>query len=90
MIDNCANPQCSKQLRYLREGTIYIFESSGGSPDLEGSNQHRLEHYWLCGHCSQALFLERTAQKQIRVSPRKKSLNLRRSVSIVAVRPLAS
>jgi hypothetical protein len=31
-------------------------------PDGGAKRAHRLEHYWLCGDCSQQLFLEKTQQ----------------------------
>jgi len=60
MLDHCANPQCAKPLRYLREGRIFVFDSSSTSDGVKRA--HRLEHYWLCGECSQTLILERTQQ----------------------------
>ena len=65
MLDHCANPQCAKPLRYLREGRIFVFDSL--SPTQDGAKRaHRLEHYWLCGECSQRLVLEKT-QEGVRV-----------------------
>jgi len=61
MLDHCANPQCAKPLRYLREGRIFVFDSQSATPDGV-KRAHRLEHYWLCGECSQTFFLERTQQ----------------------------
>jgi hypothetical protein len=66
MLDVCANPQCAKPLRYLREGRIFVFDASSAAPP-DGKRAHRLEHYWLCGECSRTLYLERT-QQGVRVS----------------------
>jgi len=69
MLDQCANPQCAKPLRYLREGRIFVFDSLSSTPDGSPKRAHRLEHYWLCGECSRTLFLERT-QQGVRVGPK--------------------
>ncbi|HWF67386.1 MAG TPA: hypothetical protein VN670_08775 [Acidobacteriaceae bacterium] len=58
MVNNCANPKCAKPLHYLREGRIFVFDAeSGGDARI-----HRMEHFWLCGVCSQTLRLEKTAR----------------------------
>src|SRR5712672_992897 len=46
MVSQCANPDCRRELRYLRDGRIYGFAMSAGN----GSKS--LEHFWLCGECS--------------------------------------
>lgn len=51
MIGQCANPNCKRELRYLREGKVYAFELS-----TETKNT-RLEHFWLCGECSKRMIL---------------------------------
>ncbi len=58
MLSKCANPSCSTQLVYLREGKIFVMEHTskpksrpqGPLPDKPAS---RLEHFWLCGPCSE-------------------------------------
>jgi hypothetical protein len=65
MLSKCANPSCSTQLIYLREGKIFVMEHAskpskpklgpqGPQPDKPAS---RLEHFWLCGPCSENLTL---------------------------------
>ncbi len=59
MVSNCANPQCAKPLHYLREGRIFVFEVE--SRTKEGADHpfiHCLEHFWLCGQCSQHFTVE--------------------------------
>ena len=51
MIGQCANPNCKRELRYLREGKVYAFELS------TETNNTRLEHFWLCGKCSKRMIL---------------------------------
>jgi hypothetical protein len=58
MVKNCANPKCAKPLRYLREGRIFVFDAEGDSD----APVHRMEHFWLCGVCSQTMRLEKTVQ----------------------------
>lgn len=59
MVKNCANPNCGKPLRYLREGRIFVFETKDN--DATGPIR-RMEHFWLCGACSLTLSLEKTSQ----------------------------
>jgi hypothetical protein len=44
MIDNCFNPDCNRELRYLRDGRIVRIDRGSGS----GATS---VHYWLCGPC---------------------------------------
>ena len=60
MLDHCANPKCAKPLRYLREGRIFVFDSQPSGSDGSPRQDHKLEHYWLCGICSETLLLEET------------------------------
>lgn len=46
MVNVCYNPECRQELRYLREGRVVRI--------VHGDNDEaRLEHFWLCGPCSQ-------------------------------------
>ena len=58
MVNKCANPTCGKPLHYLREGRVFVFDADSGSDRAI----HRMEHYWLCGACSETLRLEKTGQ----------------------------
>jgi hypothetical protein len=51
MISQCANPDCRRELHYLRDGKIYqvVLSAKVGSK--------RLEHFWLCGECSKSMIL---------------------------------
>lgn len=63
MLAKCANPICSTPLVYLREGKIFMVESPQAPLELvnaaptktKGAN--RVEHFWLCGPCSNELTL---------------------------------
>jgi hypothetical protein len=70
MVNNCANPKCSKPLHYLREGRIFVFDVIAPlNPD--GKRGHRLEHYWLCGACSATYQLEQTSDRQVKLTPKR-------------------
>jgi uncharacterized protein YcsI (UPF0317 family) len=62
MVSNCANPKCGKPLHYLREGQIFVFDVSTGSVDANGKRGRRLEHFWLCGECSQTMIMRQSTE----------------------------
>jgi uncharacterized protein YcsI (UPF0317 family) len=70
MVNQCANPKCGKPLHYLREGRIFLFDLP--DPDVPVpapvGRAHRLQHYWLCGQCSETMVMEQTGEMQIRVA----------------------
>jgi hypothetical protein len=51
MVSQCANPDCRRELHYLRDGKLYQFVLS---PKTGGK---RLEHFWLCGERSKTMIL---------------------------------
>ena len=57
MVNACANPVCGKPLHYLREGRIFLFEVATGIADFQGRPARHMEHFWLCGVCSESLTL---------------------------------
>jgi hypothetical protein len=60
MVSQCANPDCRRELRYLRDGKVYQFVLSiktGGK---------RLEHFWLCGDCSKIMILTCVNQSDVK------------------------
>ncbi len=67
MVNQCANLTCGKRLLYLREGRIYIFDAALGSTDPGQKRLRRLEHYWLCGSCSETMTMEQNPQGTISV-----------------------
>jgi hypothetical protein len=44
MISQCMNPQCRKELHYLRNGRV-IRTTRRIGPQIQ------VEHFWLCGQC---------------------------------------
>lgn len=67
MVSNCANPDCGKPLLYLRDGRIYVFDTTAGAIGSDGKHERRLEHYWLCGACAKTLVLVQDAQGSIHI-----------------------
>lgn len=55
MLSKCLNPACSAKFRYLHEGKIFKIATGSPSPDPLDSASHKVEHFWLCGHCAQTL-----------------------------------
>jgi hypothetical protein len=44
MITQCSNPDCRRELRYLRGGRVVrVIRKAGGVPEIE--------HFWLCEDC---------------------------------------
>jgi hypothetical protein len=60
MLKSCANPQCAKPLHYLRDGRVFVFDAVLKADDGNQSKAHRMEHFWLCGACSETLMMEQT------------------------------
>jgi hypothetical protein len=69
MLNHCANPGCGKPLHYLREGRVYVFDVTRYATNAEDRTR-RMEHFWLCGACSNQFLLEQTANDGVRISPR--------------------
>ena len=71
MVNSCANPKCLKPLHYLREGRIFVFdvpEPQGKRSD--GARGRRMEHYWLCGECSETWMLKYSAEEGLKLLSR--------------------
>ena len=80
MVNQCANSRCGKELHYLREGRIFVFDLP--DPDVPvpapGGRARRLQHFWLCGSCSETMVLEQTSETQIRVAPKSRKVEVGR------------
>lgn len=70
MVNQCANPKCRKPLHYLREGRIFLFDlpDPKAAFPTPGGRANRLQHFWLCGQCSETMVMEQTSDMQIRVA----------------------
>jgi len=64
MVSRCANPDCGRELRYLRDGRIYLFSL----PAQTGGK--RLEHFWLCGECSRNMILICVNESEVKTAQR--------------------
>jgi hypothetical protein len=62
MVSNCANPKCGKPLHYLRDGRIFLFEMSDKVTVMNGKRVRRVEHFWLCGACSQTMAMTQSTE----------------------------
>ncbi|HZD75830.1 MAG TPA: hypothetical protein VE218_02420 [Acidobacteriaceae bacterium] len=70
MVNHCANPQCCKPLHYLREGRVYVFDVTQPVSGSGERTARRMEHFWLCGACSEVYLLEQVEDRTVRISPR--------------------
>jgi hypothetical protein len=62
MVSNCANPKCAKPLHYLRDGRIFVFDIQDKVIAATGKRTRRVEHFWLCGACSQTLAMSQSTE----------------------------
>jgi hypothetical protein len=86
MVNHCANPQCCKPLHYLREGKVYVFDVTN---QVAGDRTaRRMEHFWLCGACSEIYFLEQAEDRSVRITSR--SQRPASPVKVSYRRPMAS
>jgi hypothetical protein len=75
MLSKCANPACSAQFIYLREGRLFVMEHTG-KPALRqqgpalARSASRLEHFWLCGPCSESFTLVYSIDRGVQVVAR--------------------
>jgi hypothetical protein len=66
LVMQCANPQCSKELLYLREGRIQFLELESQSDDQlrpdDGAFAMKSlpsKFFWLCGECAKTHEIKR-------------------------------
>jgi hypothetical protein len=69
MVNYCANPNCHKELHYLREGKIFLFS---GKLSKGKSNAFALEHFWLCGDCAKDWTLAMDGEHGIQLLEKKR------------------
>jgi len=62
MVNQCANPECRRELHYLRDGKIYLFVLS------TKTGSKRREHFWLCGECSKSMILTCENQSEVKTA----------------------
>jgi hypothetical protein len=76
MVNQCANTSCGKPLHYLREGRIFVFDVPVSDAPTTTSSKSRLQHFWLCGRCSETFGMEQTSAQEIRVVVKKNKVGL--------------
>ncbi len=70
MLSKCANPECTTPLHYLREGKVFKVEKV--RPALVAGKRPvaSVEHFWLCGPCSEISTLIYDAKHGVRLTPK--------------------
>ena len=72
MVNQCANPNCSKPFLYLREGRLFAFDvPDPRGPVISGRVARRREHHWLCGECSETFVLLRGRDTGVLLAPKR-------------------
>jgi hypothetical protein len=56
MVTKCANPKCEASFDH-RQGRLFRFPKSHFHDGLP-ANTHSVQHFWLCGACSQRYALQ--------------------------------
>ena len=90
MVNNCSNSGCGKPLHYLREGRIFIFDVSAGPSEPGAKRLRHLEHYWLCGGCSETMMMVQDGQGMIRVMVRPPIVKEAEEIAPIVASMLAS
>jgi hypothetical protein len=69
MLSKCASPDCTTTLHYLREGKVFKVESESDLQLISGQKKpaRKVEHFWLCGPCSERLTLINDKDSGVRV-----------------------
>ncbi len=70
MLSKCANPACETTLHYLRDGKVFQVEMSRPVPIDQRKPLRRVEHFWLCGPCSETQTLTFDQEYGVRVQPK--------------------
>jgi hypothetical protein len=86
MLAKCANPTCTTELRYLRDGKIFLLELE---PELTPGPQsidsrkpaRRVEHFWLCGPCSADMTLVTLRGKGVTAVPKIRAASVRHAAA---------
>jgi hypothetical protein len=83
VLSKCANPECDARFRYLRSGKLFRFEVTAvpepshikniaGTRTPPKKPSHRVEHFWLCGECSECMTLKNEKNEGVVVVPLRK------------------
>ena len=55
MIAKCANPECGKPFRYLRDGRLFAIPPPGKPKSPQVRRENRVKYAWLCRDCATTL-----------------------------------
>jgi hypothetical protein len=82
LATQCANPQCSKELLYLREGRLALLEMESHANDQprpdDGAFAMRSlpsRLFWLCGECTKTYVVKRWTTSGLVVALRSRTGN---------------
>jgi len=69
MLSKCASPDCTTTLHYLREGKVFKIESESEIHLVAGHRKpaRKVEHFWLCGPCSEKFTLVNDKEAGVRI-----------------------
>jgi hypothetical protein len=77
----CANPQCSKELLYLRDGRLELIELESDSDDQVRPDDGAFamkslpsKFFWLCGECTKIHIIKRWTTSGLFLVPRKQNI----------------
>jgi hypothetical protein len=77
----CANPQCSQELLYLREGRIELLELESDSCDQVWPDDGAFamksspsRFFWLCGECAKLHIIKRWTTSGLFLVPRERDV----------------
>ena len=79
MLSKCANPDCHEALHYLRAGKVFMVEIDGPVLVTGKKPVRQVEHFWLCGPCSETRTLTYQPVLGVRIS--KKQNLVRRAIA---------
>ncbi|HUS18255.1 MAG TPA: hypothetical protein VMZ25_01275 [Terriglobales bacterium] len=81
MLSKCANPDCTTPLHYLREGKVFRVEKDGPVLVAGKKPASSVEHFWLCGPCSERSTLLYDAKNGVRLASKSVALVRRAAAS---------
>jgi hypothetical protein len=80
----CSNPQCAKELRYLRDGRVELLELEPTSHNPEQTDGDGFpvrslpsRFFWLCGDCAKTHIIERWRTTGLVLMLRTQSMQMR-------------
>jgi hypothetical protein len=91
MLSQCVNPRCAKPFLRLREGKLFLVETSdlakpgvSALPELARARQpkRRVEHYWLCDECAAGWTLIYDQQQGVTLIPVRRPVSVRSAANL--------